>query len=354
VSHFLYSKSSVNTNCSQPLSPSHKEGNIQNRFTMPSFKPIPILSGGFAQSILASWKSKKDKQYPFLKESKWHLLKTANGVSLLSSLNLLEKPKGILILLHGWEGSIESSYIVRTAGHFLARHFSVYRLNLRDHGGTHHLNEGIFNGSLLEETYDAVLGLSKLNPHKLPIYLAGFSLGANFVLRIAHKHSTAKKSEKIPNLKHCFAISPPIDPLAATLKMDDQPILRDYFLKAWVKSLRTKQKLFPHLYQFPNLTKYKTVIDLTEKMILEYSEYKSVQEYFNTYTLNPEFFKKIRTPVTILTSEDDPVIPVSDFYTIPKQPYLEVIIESKGGHCGFIEDRDRTSYYWRLMSKKMN
>jgi len=321
---------------------------------MTSFKPIPILSGAMAQSILASWKSKKDKKYHFLNEVKWHLVKTTSGVSILSALNEIENPKGILILLHGWEGSIESSYMIRTTKHFLEHNFTVFRMNLRDHGGTHHLNEGVFNGSLLQETYEGVSGLAKLNNKKLPVYLAGFSLGANFVLRIAEKHSKSKISEKIPNLKHCFAISPPLDPMAATEKMDNHPVLRDYFLKAWVSSLKKKEKLFPHLYRFPNFKKYKTVLQLTETMILDYSPFQSVKEYFQTYTLDQHFFKKIKIPVTILTSEDDPVIPVSDFYSIKGFPYVEVVIESKGGHCGFIEDKNRTSFYWRLMTRKMN
>ena len=76
-------------------------------------------------------------------------------------------------------------------------------------------------------------------------------------------------------------------------------------------------------------------------------------EYFNSYTLNDLFFKSVRVPTTILTSMDDPVIPWKEFSEIPPSSYLEVVIESKGGHCGFIEDLNRSSYYWKLMEKKM-
>jgi predicted alpha/beta-fold hydrolase len=321
---------------------------------MASFKPIPILSGSLAQSMLASWKSKKDKEYTFLKDVKWELIKTSTGVSLLAARHNLPEPKGILILLHGWEGSIDSSYIVRTTRYFLEQNFMVLRMNLRDHGDTHHLNEGIFNGSLLDETYEGIFQLAKLNPRKLPLYLAGFSLGGNFVLRIAHKHSNAKNTLKIAGLKHCFSISPALDPYAATLKMDSHSILRKYFLKAWITSLKKKEKLFPYLYRFPDLHHYKTVMDLTEAMILNHSPFKSVREYFQTYTLDGDFFRKIKVPVTILTAEDDPVIPVKDFLVIPKLPYVDVVIEEKGGHCGFIEDRNRATYFWRLMTRKMN
>ena len=52
------------------------------------------------------------------------------------------EPRGLALLLHGWEGSAESSYMRLTAAQLLARGFDVFRLNFRDHGDSHHLNEG--------------------------------------------------------------------------------------------------------------------------------------------------------------------------------------------------------------------
>ncbi|WP_246051897.1 YheT family hydrolase [Leptospira idonii] len=306
-----------------------------------------------SQSLLASWKSKKDRSHSFLKDSEWKLIQTGKGVSLLASLHTQKNAKGILILLHGWEGSIGSSYIVRTGEFFYRQGYSIYRLNLRDHGDTHHLNEGLFNGSLLEETYEGVLKLASLNSSKLPVYLAGFSLGGNFVIRIAQKHSLSKRTEQIPLLKHSFAVSPALDPMAATIKMDKHSLLRKYFLKSWIRSLKKKESLFPYLYRFGGLSEFKTVMDLTKEMVLKHSEFKTVEEYFLTYTLQKDFFKKIKTPITILTSEDDPVIPVRDFNEIPSNPYVETIVESRGGHCGFIEDTSRNAFYWKIMKLKM-
>ncbi|TGM42214.1 alpha/beta fold hydrolase [Leptospira levettii] len=320
---------------------------------MSLFKPIPLFSGPMVQSFLASFKSKADKSYGKNLVGEWRSVRTKKGVTLLARIHDVPSPKGIVILVHGWEGSIHSSYIIRTTKHFLAKDYSVYRLNLRDHGDTHHLNEGIFNGSLLEETYDAVLTLAKSVKSKLPVYLAGFSLGGNFVLRMAGKHSTAKAEEKIPGLKHCFAFSPALDPKRATIKMDDHPFLRKYFLNSWKSSLAKKGQLFPHLYSFHDLDKYQSVMELTEKMVKEFSQFRSVDEYFLSYTLSDLFFKTIKVPTTILTSMDDPVIPWKEFTEIPSSAYIDVVIEAKGGHCGFIEDWKRSSYYWRIMEKKM-
>ncbi|WP_035983592.1 YheT family hydrolase [Leptospira meyeri] len=320
---------------------------------MSLFKPLPFFSGAMTQSFLASFKSKSDKRYGRSVKGEWKSVKAEDGTTLLAKIHEVPNPKGLIVLLHGWEGSIHSSYIVRTTRHFLQKGFSVYRLNLRDHGDTHHLNEGIFNGSLLQESYEAVCSLVKTSGFKGPVYLAGFSLGGNFVLRMAGRHSLLKHSEQIPGLKHCFAFSPALDPKRATVKMDEHPFLRKYFLNSWKVSLQKKANLFPHLYSFHDLDEYQSVMHLTEKMVKEFSHFSSVDEYFNSYTLNDLFFKSVRVPTTILTSMDDPVIPWKEFSEIPPSSYLEVVIESKGGHCGFIEDLNRSSYYWKLMEKKM-
>ena len=113
--------------------------------------------------------------------------------------------RGLMIILHGWEGSSSSAYVLAAASYFYDRKFSICRLNLRDHGNSHHLNEGLFHGALLQETFDAVNTLAQYS-EDLPVYLLGFSLGANFALRIAIKHSQTP----IKNLGQVFAVSPPL------------------------------------------------------------------------------------------------------------------------------------------------
>ena len=67
-----------------------------------------------------------------------------------------EKAAGQVILLHGWEGSADSTYILRTGNALYRRGYDIFRLNFRDHGDSHHLNRGIFYAVLLEEVFQAV------------------------------------------------------------------------------------------------------------------------------------------------------------------------------------------------------
>jgi predicted alpha/beta-fold hydrolase len=94
-------------------------------------------------------------------------------------------------------------------------------------------------------------------------------------------------------------------------------------------------------------------MEVFETLISNFSEFPSLDAYFQTYTLTKDFFKKISTSVTILAACDDPIIPIEDFYDIPKNKFVEVHIVDQGGHCGFIENSKRKSYYWYLMKQKM-
>jgi uncharacterized protein len=65
-------------------------------------------------------------------------------------------PGRTAVLLHGWEGSARSVHVVSSAAALWAEGFRVVRINMRDHGDTHHLNRGIFHSCRLPEMVDAV------------------------------------------------------------------------------------------------------------------------------------------------------------------------------------------------------
>ena len=115
-----------------------------------------------------------------------HVLDAGAGVRLHGLLSTLPgtEPRGLALLLHGWEGSVESSYMRLTAAQLLARGFEVFRLNFRDHGNTHHLNEEIFHSCRIDEVVLAAKDIARRFP-LWPMVVAGYSLGGNFALRLA-------------------------------------------------------------------------------------------------------------------------------------------------------------------------
>ena len=79
----------------------------------------------------------------------------------------------LAVLLHGWEGSAASLYILSLAQRLFGHGYDVVRLNLRDHGDTHHLNRDLFHSCRLSEMVGAVRRLQADFPaHRL--VLAGW------------------------------------------------------------------------------------------------------------------------------------------------------------------------------------
>jgi predicted alpha/beta-fold hydrolase len=261
------------------------------------------------------------------------IIKTSSGSRLLCFISRHNSSKGLIILLHGWEGSSSSAYLLASGDYFYNLGFSICRLNLRDHGESHHLNEGLFHGALLEETFEAVNKISTFSENK-PVYLIGFSMGGNFALRIAIRH------QKIPiaNLKYVFAVSPPLDPYKTTLTIDNAYFFyRKYFLKKWKRSLIKKQLLFPEKYDFSKMLDSKTCIELTERIMPYFPDIPSYRDYFNLYTLKNDSFQNLNIPVIVFIAKDDPVIPYEDYSRIQESKFLKISKQRFGGHCGFID-----------------
>jgi predicted alpha/beta-fold hydrolase len=310
------------------------------------FKPLFFFRNAHFQSIMASSRLRLPRKNAMAENSREIIIETPSGSKLQAFVSSPPDAKGLIIFLHGWEGSASSAYILASGDYFYRRGYGVCRLNLRDHGESHHLNEGLFHGALLQETFEAVAQLSKQGQGK-PVYLIGFSLGGNYALRIAIQHSL----QPIANLKHVFAISPPLDPHKTTLAIDNgYGFYRRYFLKKWKRSLIKKQKLFPHKYDFADMLEAQTCIELTAKMMKYFPELKSYRDYFRLYTLKNEAFQNLKIPVLVFIAKDDPVIPYEDFETLEENDYLKISRQTYGGHCGFIDLFPARCWYHQIIA----
>lgn len=314
-----------------------------SRFTPPFYlKPTAV------QTVLASAGLRAWGKNPMLEAAHETVVTTVQGIRLLGymSRQRRRRGKGLVILLHGWEGSSASTYI-RTTGRFLFRRgFDLFRLNLRDHGPSHHLNTGIFYAVLLDEVFDAVRQVAAAQTRQ-PVFLVGFSLGGNFALRIALKSAR----QPIDGLRQVVGISPVLDPDKATDRIDGNRFIRAYFLRKWRRSLSIKQRLFPDRYDFSSIVGLDNIREMTERLLMQYSTYGSLQSYFNGYTLLDNDLQAITVPTTIITAEDDPIIPVNDFYGLRTSPATRLIVQPYGGHNGFLEGWRLNGWYEKVLEE---
>ncbi|CAB1057442.1 Hydrolase, alpha/beta fold family functionally coupled to Phosphoribulokinase [Olavius sp. associated proteobacterium Delta 1] len=300
-----------------------------------SFRPAIYLRNGHVQTILASSPFRAWSKNSMRDAAREVILTTRDKIRLLGhySPQSSKKTAGTVILLHGWEGSADSSYILCTGNALYQRGYDIFRLNFRDHGDSHHLNQGIFYAVLLEEVFQAVRQVCKKAGAK-PVFLVGFSLGGNFALRIARR----MHRDPIENLWHAVAVSPVLAPGKSTLKIDQYPIIRIYFLKKWLRSLKKKQRLFPDAYDFAPVMPLKTIQAVTDFLLEKYSEFNSAEQYFREYSLLKDAVKDLAVDTTIIAARDDPIIPVEDFYQLELNERTSLSIHDFGGHNGFLMD----------------
>jgi predicted alpha/beta-fold hydrolase len=308
-----------------------------------TFHPPGFLKNGLLQTLLASSRIRTIGNTSILRGSRCVVLKSDGGVRLKGfyTPQAHETPKGLVILLHGWEGSSDSTYIVRTGARLYKAGYDIFRLNFRDHGESHHLNQGLFFAAHLDEVFECTRKAAAFAGNR-PVFLMGFSLGGSFALRIARKTA----ARPIPGLCRVLCISPVLDPDQSTDGADRNPLIRRYFLRKWRRSLLRKQALFPELYDFHEVVRLGSIRAMTQWLLDRYSDYGSCHDYFRLYNLVGNVLEDIPVPTTIVTAKDDPVIPVSDFYDLaPSSPFLKVNITDHGGHNGFIEGVSLRSWY---------
>ena len=241
-------------------------------------------------------------------------------------------PRRLAVLLHGWEGSADSLYLLSLAQLLFARGVSVIRLNLRDHGGTHALNRELFHSCRLPEVVGAVARVQALFPaHRL--LLAGYSLGGNFCLRVGARAAAAGI-----RIARIVAVCPVLDPATTLDALERGPtVYRNYFLFKWRRSLQLKQAAWPGEYDFGELVRDPSLTAMTERMVLKYTDFPDLAAYLRGYAITGTVLEPLETPAHLLISEDDPMILARDLARVARPPSLEITITPRGGHCGYMD-----------------
>lgn len=310
------------------------------------FTPPRWLANAHLQSILPSLKLRRPllarRARKLLQATETHILDCGDGVRLLGHHSKRPEPhqaRDLVVLLHGWEGSADSLYVLSLGAYLYEQGCDVFRLNFRDHGASHHLNPEIFHSCRLDEVVGAVQRIQQLWPDRR-LTLAGFSLGGNFALRVAARATQAELK-----LARTVAVCPVLRPHSTMDVLDTGSfIYRQYFVAKWKRSLRLKQKLFPQLYDFRNVLAQRDLRGMTRLLIEHYSEFPSMDAYLQGYAIVGDVLANLDVPSDVLVSLDDPIIPARDLAHLARNPNLQVITMPNGGHCGFMDGFNRESW----------
>ena len=324
---------------------------------MSPFRPPAWLANRHLQSILPSLPLRRPaverRARAVIAASRPLVLDCGDGVRLMGlhaepPAGAGDGPPRLAVLLHGWEGSADSLYLLSLAQLLFARGVSVIRLNLRDHGGTHALNRELFHSCRLPEVVGAVSRVQALFPaHRL--LLAGYSLGGNFCLRVGARAPGAGI-----RIARIVAVCPVLDPAATLDALERGPsVYRNYFLFKWRRSLRLKQAAWPGDYDFGDMIRDPSLTLMTERMVLKYTDYPDLATYLRGYAITGSVLESLEAPAHLLTSGDDPMIHARDLEGLARPNSLEITVTPRGGHCGYMDALGGPSWIDRRIADEL-
>ena len=263
-------------------------------------------------------------------------------------------PVAEVIVVHGLEGSSQSGYARSLAHELLQAGWAAHRFNMRSCGGTEHLSgRGLYHSG---QTSDLLAVVRQIKA-EAPIFLAGFSLGGNVVLKLA-----GELGERAPELiAGVIAVSTPID-LAACARRLAAPSNFMYsrrFLGRLKQRIRIKAQSAPGLFALERLDDVKSVYEFDDKITAPAFGFGDADNYYATQSSN-QFLDRIRVPALLIHAKDDPLVPFEVYKhpALAQNPNLQLLAPEHGGHVGFISKTpprfwlDRVLLDW--MSKVRN
>ena len=317
---------------------------IEERLSATPFVPYPALKNAHAQTIVASMLSRSTPRLNRNSEPRY--FDVAAGVQVLGHCSWqpdrAERPT--LLILHGMEGSADSHYMLGTAEKALGAGFNAIRLNMRNCGGTEHLTHTLYHAGLTEDLR-AILNELIEQDGLGEIYITGFSLGGNIVLKLAGEYGCKSPSE----LRGLVAISPSLHlpSCADAIELRSNYIYHLNFLMSLRGRMRRKASLFPGRFDITPLRGIRTIREFDNIYTAPHAGYRDADEYYELASALP-YIKQINIPSLIIHAKDDPFIPFAPFERreIAENPNMLLLAPERGGHVGFFSAAEGEERYW--------
>lgn len=248
----------------------------------------------------------------------------------------------LILVVHGLEGSVESTYVKGVCEKALALGFSVARVNLRNCGDTLHLAQGLYNAGMSSDVVAIATELKKRYGFE-KIFISGFSLGGNIVLKAAGElgqaDSASNDASKV--IDAVCAVCPPVD-LDACVSAIEQTQNRLYeqgFLVSLKEKIKAKNRLFPGRFDTEKLASINTLRAFDNAYTAPDAGYSDAAGYYHGASAL-RVVSHIKMPALVIAAIDDPLVPISSFRNSLFSRAVTLDLPEKGGHVGFISAGD--------------
>lgn len=245
---------------------------------------------------------------------------------------LIGQNSSAVILVHGFEGSTDSTYIKSMSLLLQQNQFDVFAVNLRGCSGEPNLVEGYYNSGRTEDL-ETVIQFVQNNYNYDSINLIGFSLGGNLVIKYVGETTNSIINKAI-------GVSVPCNLKTSSIQLEKG--LNKIYNRRFVKSLQAKLLYkAEHFPDFPitksQILSAKTVYEIDDLYTAPIHGYLSADDYYKKCSCK-QFIKNIQIPTLLINALDD------QFLTPECYPFEEAknnsnfnfVTPKYGGHLGFM------------------
>ncbi len=298
------------------------------------FRPHPWLANPHVQTLMPRYLRRTHLLAKVPIEKRLFQVDPQSQIKSLCSWQPERDQAPALILVHGLEGCHESHYMRGLAHKAWHAGFNVIRYNQRNCADTEHLTPTLYHGGLSQDIR-AVADELVASDGIQAIWLAGYSMGGNLVLKMA-----GEARGEFPALQGVATVCPNIHPAACVAALEQRRnwIYHEHFMVKLKARLQRKEKLFPGRWDLSLYQQIHTMSQFDDAYTAPDGGYHDAADYYEQSGAR-HVLKHIRVPTLIITSQDDPFIPIDSFNisAIHSNPHIQLVTPDHGGHCGFIQ-----------------
>jgi uncharacterized protein len=238
------------------------------------------------------------------------------------------------IVVHGLEGSSDSTYMRGVARNGLAAGMNVVLMNQRNCGGMDYFAPTLYNSSLSGDVAGVARHVIE-NDGVSQFALIGFSMGGNLVLKLAGEWGSDGPAE----FQSVAAVCPAID-LAASADALHEPanrIYEYYFLMQLFRRMRRKAELFPENFDVSRLRGISSLRMFDDRITAYYCGFTGADDYYARAAAS-NVVDRIAVPALIIHAANDPFIRMQPetLRRVAANPSITYVETDDGGHCAFL------------------
>ncbi len=249
----------------------------------------------------------------------------------------------VCLLLHGLEGSSESTYMKGITIALNKRKMDVVAMNYRGCSGVVNNLPSAYHSGKTEDIDLVIQHIASKQSYK-EITLIGVSIGGNLTL----KYLGEKGNTLSPFIKKAAVLCCPID-LASTstyLSRFQNKIYLNNFIKSFKEKLKEKQKRYPHKIDLEKLNAIKTFWDLDNYYTAPLHGFGDAKNYYKQVSAI-NYLDGVSIPTLMVTAKNDPFLPKENYpIEIAKNhKHLFLEITKHGGHIGYLTPGKKEYWY---------